>query len=257
MQLRSESLAADSWVARSGRSRDCPPRTALAAPRAGRRRTPRRGAPRSRRRSRPWPGWRGRRARPAIRRSRSDCGQQRGGGVVLHGAGREPVGDHERDVVRAGFEHARAFRAHPPAEVGSLQVDGPIGGGAAHRDRREVAELRRDRGEVDGRVHGVAGPGVGGLELQQPRGRHAVASSPEPDPGGGVAAQHRPRIHRCVTSLTSPPRLRSSAAFRLRLNGELAARSRCLQRVDQPGELRAAGGERADPPLVVEQAHAL
>jgi len=72
----------------------------------------------------------------------------------------------------------------------------PVGGGA--RDREHGEGERRKRFDeacfVEGRVHGVAGAGVGEAQIELRGGRERGAGARQRDARGGQRAQLRPRL---------------------------------------------------------------
>ena len=140
------------------------------------------------------------RQRP-VRQVRPQRDDQRHG-VAVHGQGGEPVGDDQREVegrggaalLAPGGQPLPRGVVEPPSEVGPLQVDVAVGGGAGERQRlvTRCAQRRGHRVGVEGQVHGVAGARVSEAELELGGGGHGDAGAAQRDARGGEAPQRLP-----------------------------------------------------------------
>jgi len=120
---------------------------------------------------------------------------EEGDGVVLDGCGGEAVGDDEDDVAGGRVEESGGGGGQSAAEVRSAEVGGSVGCGAGEgKDGRgEGGDFGAQAvGEVLGverGVDGVAGLGVGELEVEDVCGGEADAGAAQGDAGGRVAAE--------------------------------------------------------------------
>ena len=112
--------------------------------------------------------------------------------MALHGEGRQAVGDHQRQVVATGVGFGVLAQAlgrvvvQASAQVRALQVGVAVGRGAVQQQAVAAAfgQFGGEGGAVEGQVYGVAGLGVGELEVQLGFGGQAGAGAAEGDARG-------------------------------------------------------------------------
>ena len=104
----------------------------------------------------------------------------------------QPVAQHEEHL--AGDAGEVGLVGETAAQVGAAQVGGAIRGGGGDGDRIEAFQLLLQHGEVERRMHRIAGAGMGELKLQVGAGGQARPAATQPDPGRGGRAQAGPGI---------------------------------------------------------------
>ncbi len=117
--------------------------------------------------------------------------------MVRHRHRREPVRHHEDAIdrpARRALQGDAAGGVERASEIGAPQVGRAVRNGAAHAEDGLRRERRRDRAEIEFGVNGVAGGGVGELEVEHRAQRHRIADAAEPDPRRRGGAQRRPGI---------------------------------------------------------------
>ena len=115
--------------------------------------------------------------------------------VPLYGQGREPIRDHEDNVVFPRGEQRRRILAQRAAQVRPPQVGGPVPGLALQRQRRQSASAQfiAQHAHVDGRMDCIACPRMRQLKVEQRTCRQAHPGTFEADPRRGVTAQRLAR----------------------------------------------------------------
>jgi len=132
-------------------------------------------------------------AQPDFRES----GEKRAKGrrdLAVGGEGAQAVGEDQGDVVVSWlvlFECLAGGIVEAAAEVGAEEVGRAVGGGGAEvKDGViEQGEVGFESGGVEGLVDGVAGEGVGELEVEQGAGGEGAAGAAEGDARGGEGAE--------------------------------------------------------------------
>ncbi|MNN55420.1 hypothetical protein D3C81_1702930 [compost metagenome] len=122
--------------------------------------------------------------------------------MAVYGEGREAIGDHDGqvDTARIGLGMLAQGRdrvvVQPSPQVGALQVLVAVVGGAVQHQAvtPTVIELGRKPGMVERQVHGIAGLGMGELEVQLRTSRQAGARAPQGDTRRCQGAQGQPGV---------------------------------------------------------------
>jgi hypothetical protein len=113
--------------------------------------------------------------------------------MPLHRARREPVGDDKRHVVAACVRRDLRLGSgcETAAEIGPHQISLPILRGAGRSDdiKSKGRKVCRELPLVEFVMHGVAGAGMGELEVEQRPGRERRAGALQADACAAQPAQ--------------------------------------------------------------------
>ena len=107
-------------------------------------------------------------------------------GVDVDGRRRQPVTDHDHNLVRAAallFQRAPRIRVQHASEIGTAQIVAPVARLAGNLPDRqaEAGQSGNQMRRIQSGVNGVARPRVVEREGKQRVGRQARAGTAEPD----------------------------------------------------------------------------